>query len=140
MIRIPALTAAAVLCLSALPVLANEMERVPPVTHPATQKECGECHMAFQPGLLPAQSWNRIMDGLADHFGDNASLPADAVADIRAYLTANAGRGDGTLLRITEQRWFVHEHRKRHLGNRAKSFADCQACHQDAARGLYEDD
>jgi hypothetical protein len=56
---------------------ANEFERVPPVTHAATLKECGECHMAYQPGLLPAASWNRIMDGLADHFGENASvLPA----------------------------------------------------------------
>lgn len=135
------MAAATVLCLTAAPVLADALERVPPVTHPATVKECGECHMAFQPGLLPAQSWNRIMDGLADHFGSDASLPADAVADIRAYLTANAGwKGDGTLMRITDQFWFLDEHHNRRPGTRARSFADCQACHRDAGHGLYDDD
>ncbi len=49
--------------------LANEFERVAPVTDAATLKECGECHMAYHPGLLPTASRNRIMDGLADHFG-----------------------------------------------------------------------
>ncbi|PWC31995.1 hypothetical protein [Azospirillum sp. TSO22-1] len=45
---------AAVLLLAATAVSsawANEMERVPPVTHAATQKECGECHMAFHRSL-----------------------------------------------------------------------------------------
>jgi hypothetical protein len=99
--------------------------------------------MAFQPALLPAESWRRIMAGLADHFGEDASLEADVAADIEAYLVANAGRGDGSKLRITEQRWFLHEHdfpdrvwQKPEI----RSKANCEACHRDAARGLYEDD
>lgn len=134
---------AAAVALAATAALANEFERVPPVTHAATLKECGECHMAFQPALLPAASWNRIMDGLSDHFGDNASLPPDAVADIRAYLTQNAGQGDGRLLRITDQRWWGHEHKFRpEIWQRqdVRSKANCVACHRSAEKGLYEDD
>ncbi|BAI73815.1 diheme cytochrome C (plasmid) [Azospirillum sp. B510] len=123
--------------------LASEFERVPPVTHAATAKECGECHMVFQPGLLPAASWGRIMDGLRDHFGENAGLPADTASAIRSYLTRNAGRGDAGLIRITEQRWWLRKHdfapsiwSREAVG--AKS--DCEACHRTAAQGLYEDD
>ncbi|WP_208852335.1 diheme cytochrome c [Roseomonas genomospecies 6] len=126
------------------PARANEFERVPPVTNDATRKECGECHMAFQPGLLPAGSWTRIMDGLDDHFGEKASLPPGPAAEIRAYLTGNAARrGDPSLLRITEQRWWLREHRFRPevwLRKDVTSKANCEACHRDAARGLYDDD
>lgn len=134
--------AAALLLAGAAAAHANEFERVAPVTHAATLKECGSCHMAFQPGLLPAASWNRIMDGLADHFGDNATLPADTAATIRAYLTAGAGRGDGSKLRITEQRWWTHEHRLDPAvwtRRTVVSKANCEACHRGASRGLYED-
>lgn len=118
-------------------------ERVPPVDDPLTAKECGECHMAYQPALLPAASWHRIMTNLTDHFGDNASLPKDTAAAIEAWLVARAGRGDETLDRITEQRWFTREHRfsRNDLArSKAKSPAQCDACHRDAARGYYEDD
>jgi hypothetical protein len=41
--------------------------------------ECGSCHLAYPPGLLPAASWQRIMIRLEGHFGDDASLdPATA--------------------------------------------------------------
>lgn len=142
--RLGTATMIVIIAITATAALANEMERVPPVTHAATQKECGECHMAFQPQLLPAASWGRIMDDLSNHFGDNASLDPQAAADIRAYLTSNAGRrGDGRLTRITEQRWWTHEHDFRpqvwaRPDVRAKS--NCTACHRDAAKGLYEDD
>ncbi|HEY0837770.1 MAG TPA: cytochrome C [Azospirillum sp.] len=136
--------AVAVLALLAAPAaLASEFERVAPVTHPPTRKECGECHMAYQPGLLPAPSWNRVMDGLADHFGDTATLPPAVSADIRAYLTRNAGGGDGGLSRITEQRWWQRKHDFRPDVWKRKdvlSKANCEACHRTAIKGLYEDD
>ncbi|SUS06946.1 Cytochrome C [uncultured Defluviicoccus sp.] len=119
-------------------------ERVPAIAHPATAKECGECHMAFQPALLPAGSWLRIMDGLADHFGEDASLPADLTASIRAYLAANAGRsGDPKITRITEQSWFAKEHRFRaSVWQRPeiKTKSNCLACHPRAEQGNYDDD
>jgi hypothetical protein len=123
--------------------MADELDAVPPVTNAATRKECGECHMAFQPALLPATSWNRIMDTLDQHFGENASLAPDIAAEIRAYLTANAGRGDPARLRITEQRWWRHEHDFRPAAwqrPEVRSPANCEACHPGAAQGLYEGD
>jgi hypothetical protein len=136
-----ALFGAAALAL-ALPAMAEDGERVPPVTHAATLKECGECHMAFQPALLPAQSWRTMMAGLKGHFGEDASLEAEMAADIEAYLVANAGWGDGRLLKISEQRWFRHEHdfspavwQKPEI----RSPANCEACHQAAAKGIYDE-
>lgn len=137
------IAALAMLAVTAGAAFAGEFERVRPVTHAATQKECGECHMAYQPGLLPAASWTRIMDGLQDHFGENASLPADTAAAIRSYLTQNAGSGDGRLIRITEQRWWLRKHDFAPSIWTRKSVAaksNCEACHRTAAQGLYEDD
>lgn len=129
--------------LLALPAVADEPEQIPPVTHAPTLKECDECHMAFQPVLLPAESWRGIMAGLADHFGEDASLEAELAADIEAYLVQNAGQGDGAKLRITEQRWFRHEHdfpdrvwQKPEIRSRA----NCEACHRQAEQGIYEEE
>ncbi|MDH5218993.1 MAG: diheme cytochrome c, partial [Gammaproteobacteria bacterium] len=44
------------------------------VTDSLYKEECSACHMAYQPGLLPARSWEKMMDNLADHFGENAEL------------------------------------------------------------------
>ena len=46
------------------PANASQFERVAPVTHAPTQKECGECHMAFQPGLLPAAFGRHLPDAV----------------------------------------------------------------------------
>ena len=132
------------LSLAAGTALADEWESVPPVRHEPTRSECGECHMAFQPALLPATAWRRIMAGLDDHFGDNASLPADTARDIERYLVANAGRGDAGELRITGQRWWRREHDEIRAGAwkspQVVTRSNCPACHRDAERGWYEDD
>ena len=127
-----------------IPAGAEEDVQLGPVTHAATRKECGECHLAFQPGLLPAQSWRQIMSGLARHFGEDASLEPAKAADIESYLVGHAGQGDGAVLRITEQRWFLREHR--HITAAIwtrpdiKTRSNCAACHPAAERGVFEDD
>jgi hypothetical protein len=132
------------LSLLAVSAEASRLERVAPVTHATTAKECGECHMAFQPALLPASAWQAIMDTLADHFGDDASVPAATAASIRAYLTANAGQiGSPAILRITEQSWFRKEHRfPPELWQRPeiRTPSNCLACHPRAEQGRYDDD
>ena len=127
----------------AMPVFANPFERATPVTDPLVNKECGEWHMAFQPGLLPAPSWNRIMANLNDHFGDRATLPPDQVKAITAYLTTKAGRGDPSINRITEQSWWRREHRMADAEWRkptVRSKSNCAACHAGANAGRYEND
>jgi len=127
---------------------------------PAYATECGSCHMAYQPQLLPARSWERIMDTLGDHFGDNAELPTTVAAALRAYLAANAGdrsrssgaRGfatsvgpDRVPVRITETPYFRREHHEIPTymvqnNRQVLSFANCQACHGDAEKGAYDED
>ncbi len=143
------------LSMPAVPAAAND-GRVPPVTDPVVRKECGACHMAFQPTFLPARSWNRLLDGLADHFGEEAGLPTDTVEIIRAYLTANAGdvtstgiarkylrwvAPNGTPQRITENPAFLREHRFPEAvwkDPKVVTKSNCLACHGDAQTGRYE--
>ena len=129
---------------------------VPPIRDPLVAKECGACHMPYPAGLLPAASWAGIVDGLGNHFGENASLDATAAAQIKTYLTTNAAAGwreslrnlrSGTVvsdasLRITAQPWFQRKHARRaapeNLQRRgAKSIGDCAACHRGAVQGNY---
>ncbi|MBF0128988.1 MAG: diheme cytochrome c [Alphaproteobacteria bacterium] len=134
--------------LTASPALAGH-DRVPPVRDPVVLRECGSCHMAFQPDFLPARSWERIMDGLADHFGEDASLPADVKGAIRAYLAANAGgaagwraRGEATPERITGTPAFMREHRfpeRVWRDPKVLTKSNCPACHSAAEKGLYDD-
>lgn len=131
----------------------------PPVTDPATKKECSACHMLYPAGLLPARSWSRLMGNLKDHFGDNADLDDAIRKGITDYLTANAGDtgwrsnklvrdipAGAAPLRITELPYFLRKHDKKGriapatLQRRgAKSPSDCKACHKQAEQGLFDD-
>lgn len=152
-ILLPLLAAAALVT----PALADDDEWAPPVADPLTRKECGECHMAFQPSFLPARSWARMMDGLADHFGEDATLPADQVRAIKAYLMQNAGdslgggvarkylrwvKPGGAPQRITENPAFLRKHRfPADVWKRPEVLtpSNCPACHRGAEGGFYED-
>lgn len=122
-------------------------------------EECGACHLAYPPTLLPARSWQALMTGLDDHFNDNAELPAEIVVELLAYLVDNAadsdssrsvsrllgGTGRATPLRITELPYFLDEHdeiptRMAEENPDVRSFSNCGACHVDAQRGLFDDD
>lgn len=63
---------------------------VSPVDNPLYKSECGACHFAYQPGLLPARSWEKLMSSLDDHFGKHLQLPPDTVNTLTEYLIANA--------------------------------------------------
>lgn len=112
------------------------------------QKECSGCHMAFPPGLLPAASWRRLMAGLDQHFGTDASLTPQEAADITGYLVAhesNRWTARTAPLRITESEWFKTKHFSNKIApevwKRAsvKSPANCTACHNGADKGIFDD-
>lgn len=127
--------------------------------NPAYVKECGSCHFAYQPGLLPSKSWEMLMAGLADHFGDNAELAPDDQKNLAAYLTANSAdkanqkaavktmksiKGGQPPLRITQTPYFVHEHReipqKLYKDNpKVKSLSHCNRCHVNAGEGSFNE-
>ena len=135
-------------------------ERLPPIANDAVKKECGACHMAFQPQFLPQRSWRKMMDGLSDHIGEDASLPEATRLEIAAYLEANAGdvsgsregrkfvksiAADQSPMRITEVPRWVREHKgevreSAWTDPRVRSKANCVACHRGAEAGWYDDD
>ena len=116
-------------------------------TDPTWKAECGSCHVAYPPQLLPANSWRALMSGLDKHFGSDASLDPQTTAGIAAFLEKNAGRdryaSRTPALRITETRWFVHEHDEvpdRVWKNpQVKSAANCTACHVDGDKGDFSE-
>lgn len=150
--------AMAVVLTSIIATTAQADERYRPVQDEIVKKECGSCHMVFQPQMLPKRSWQKIMDGLENHFGEDASLDEATVEHVRAYLTENAadsswfsgkmmrGVKDGdTPMRITELPYWVREHNEEvpvwaWSDPNVKSKTNCQACHRDADRGYYDDD
>jgi cytochrome c553 len=111
------------------------------------KQECGSCHMAFLPGLLPAESWRRMMGGLDQHFGTDASLTPQENREITAFLVKNASnrwRAPSAPLRITETAWFKRKHDELApaVWKRAaiKSPSNCVACHAGADKGDFEED
>jgi len=134
-------------------------ERVPPVTDPVVKKECGSCHMAFPAQFLPKRSWQKLVETLSDHFGENASLGEAQRQAVLDYLlgnaadSANAGRegrkfaqsipAGQTPLRITDTPRWVSKHREvraeKWKDPNVKSKANCLACHKGAEQGVYED-
>lgn len=119
----------------------------PAATDPAWKSECGSCHVAYPPSLLPAASWRAIMGGLEHHFDTDATIDATTAAGIEAFLVANAGRDRSfsptaePTLRITQTRWFRHEHDEvastTWRSPAVKSPANCGACHLNADSGRF---
>lgn len=137
-------------------------KEVNPVSNKQYKDECGSCHYAYPPGLLPSKSWEKLLNdkALADHFGENAELDKDTLAEISAYAMENAAdksywkrarkiakatEGIDAPLRITEVRYIKRKHHdipeKMIKGNKdVKSLSYCDACHTQANKGVFEED
>lgn len=137
-------------------------KEVKPVTDPQYLKECGECHFAYPPGLLPARSWEKLLkaDALKDHFGDNAEIDKETLQAIHVYAVENAAdksyykrsrkiaidtaEGDAPL-RIIELSYIKRKHKdipeKMVKGNNdVKSLSYCNKCHTQADKGVFDED
>jgi hypothetical protein len=108
--------------------------------------------------LLPSGSWDKILAGLEDHFGEVIELDLASKKVIAEYLKANAAEyssakravkivrslGSKTPLRITEIPYIQQKHHEVSPGvfNRdtVGSFSNCLACHTTAKKGIYDDD
>ena len=125
---------------------------------PVWREECGSCHLAFHPNLLPARSWKRLMAGQAEHFGTDLALDAPTAAAVQAFLVRNAAERSSTEaafkinrsippsmtpLHITETPYWVQKHHDIRESDwqlpRVKSKANCAGCHLDAVAGTFED-
>ena len=127
---------------------ADEGRAVPAPLPPAYQQECAACHIAYPPRMLPAESWQRLVGELPRHFGTDASLDAQSVRQLSAWLSANAGLGRRTGEappedRITRSAWFLREHDEVPAFAwklpAVKSPANCAACHTQADQGDFDE-
>lgn len=133
---------------------------IAPAVTPEYQEECGGCHMAYPPGLLPSASWKKLMRGLDDHFGDNAELDEAAAQRLESFLVASAAdrsnfrRSRAMMkrlhalnsqapIRITDLPYFRHEHDEipKRIIKQAEigSLSQCNACHQYAEQGSFNE-
>ena len=129
-----------------------------PVDNAVYKEACGACHFVYQPGLLPSGSWEKILSGLEDHFGEAIELDPESEKVIAEYLKVNAAErssakravkimrslGSRAPLRITEIPYIQEKHhevsasvlKRKSIG----SLSNCSACHTTAEKGIYEDD
>lgn len=120
--------------------------------------ECGSCHLAYHPTLLPARSWTRLMQEQDSHFGESLGLDAITTTEILAFLQKYSADTEltepaykikqsipinTTPVRITETGYWVDKHRgiQDSVWHNPKvgTKANCSACHLDAEEGTFED-
>ncbi|TAN59251.1 MAG: hypothetical protein EPN26_00205 [Rhodospirillales bacterium] len=123
--------------------------------NPNYAKECGACHTPHHPSLLPSASWQKVMAGLDDHFGDDATLPEARRQELEDWLIRSTELGWDTKagqripatlkpeapMRITQATFWERRHRRipeatfktKNVGGKA----NCKACHVDAAQGRF---
>ena len=143
----------------------DESHSVAIVEQEIYQETCGECHMAYPAGLLPAASWKSLMSkqAVAEHFGEDLYLEDQERQQILRLLLQKAAHKRDTnklsrkfarsaldaplpLIQISKTRY----HQKKHedipkswvLDNPdVLSFSNCSACHGDKAeQGLFNED
>jgi len=140
----------------------DRYKEVAPVSNDTYAEECGSCHFAYPPGLLPSGSWDKLLNdkALQDHFGENAELDADVVKEVHDYAVAHsaekswykrsrkitfATEGKEEPLRITDVSYIKRKHheipKKMITGNPdVESQSNCSACHTQADKGIFDSD
>lgn len=131
-----------------------------PVNNDTYKELCGACHFAYQPELLPSGSWEKILAGVQDHFGQEIEVDTESKKIILDYLKANGvehssakravkitrSLGGRAPLRITEVPYIRDKHRDEDIPADAferesvGSRSNCIACHTTAEKGIYEDE
>ena len=127
---------------------------------PLFYKECGECHNAYPPFLLPKESWTRVMSKLDNHFGEKiteANISKSQQMSIKEFLLANSAEtstreasvkimeslGDRRPKAITKTPYWRETHKD--IPNSAyeksdiKDKSNCKACHKNFEYGNLDD-
>ena len=133
---------------------------VEPLKNKLYENSCGECHYAYQPGLLPSRSWKKLMlpEQLEDHFGENAELPEDERLELLQFLTKNGAETTWHFKRSVKINQSIPENqtpiriieapyiRKKHMdipqymiqkNRKVRSLSYCNKCHTEAFKGQF---
>ncbi|XPV68626.1 MAG: diheme cytochrome c [Halarcobacter sp.] len=132
---------------------------VAPVNNTLYLKECGSCHFAYQPGLLPENAWRKMMNNLENHFNTDASLFDEDFNTILNYLAENSAeknmqykrssrivnslRGRPIPDSISLTPYMIDKHNEIRPSlikqKEVKGLFNCMACHTTANRGIYSE-
>ena len=132
---------------------------VAPVNNQLYIKECGSCHFPYQPGLLPANSWKKMMVNLDKHFETDATLAPEDFETLSKYLNDNSAEKNMQYKRsnrivssllpgqeadsISRTPYMVQKHReiRKDLITQpdVKGLFNCMACHTTADKGIYSE-
>lgn len=130
----------------------------PLVDNELWRSECGSCHQAYHPQLLPARSWKRLFAQQNDHFGEALELNETTLNTLLEFHLQNAAdhpvmeaawyvthtlSANEAPLRITETPYW----RKTHADipeamwrdSRVNGRGNCAACHSDAEQNTFTD-
>ena len=121
-------------------------------------EECGACHLAFHPSLLPARSWQQLFKQQEDHFQEDLMLDEETLAELMAYASDNAAehkqteaawkinrsiKKEQSPLRVTSVEYWKEKHSNVAEAvwkqETVKSKTNCGACHFDAEQGTFQD-
>ena len=141
---------------SPLTLKAMRGEKTP--EHVVYLEECGVCHFGFHPSLLSKKSWILIMNGLENHFGEDAMLDEKTDEMLRVFLVKHSAEQFASEasykimrsldinqipLRITEIPYWIRKHESiaENIYHRTsvKGPLNCDACHRYAEYGSFED-
>ena len=122
------------------------------------RSECGDCHLAYYPVLLPARSWDKLLQTQENHFDEDLALDDETITAIRTFLLANSADSklteaahkvntstpkNETPLEVTKTVYWIKKHgdidEKYWQSEIVKSKGNCEACHLDAKQGAFED-
>lgn len=122
------------------------------------QEECGACHLAYHPSLLPSRSWQKLLQQQHQHFAEDLYLEPETIQQLTDFAVANSAekritefsrkimdrmKPSETPLRITETRYWKHKHdevssqvwQQTNINGKGQ----CDSCHSDARQGWFED-
>ncbi|VAW85953.1 Cytochrome b [hydrothermal vent metagenome] len=121
-------------------------------------EECGACHLAFHPGLLPIRAWQHLFAQQEDHFQEDLMLDEETLIELMNYARENSAEKrqteaawkinrsvmkNETPLKITEVAYWKEKHADITDAvwqqESIQSKANCGACHHDAEQGTFQD-
>lgn len=122
-------------------------------------EKCGKCHKHYPPFMLPKDSWQGLMEGLENHFGEKITennITKVEQESIKNYLLSHSAEystqklavktlhslGQMRPLSITKSSYWreSHEDIKQEVfkNEKVKDQSNCFACHKNFEYGIFE--
>jgi len=127
-------------------------------TNALWKEECGDCHLAYHPVLLPARSWVELMIQQQQHFDEDLDLDKETVEEITKFLVKYSAESklneparkilshepkSKTPIRVIATQYWKEKHHeiKNDIWSDSlvQNKGNCEACHLDANQGWFED-